>query len=202
MVELKKRLSRRYWGFRAFFYALYYKIPLLSAISRREHQSLQKLWNSCPEKPDGVHLDLACGSKPVVIAGNFHLRIGLDASLTMLRYAAGVTNSYDYIAGDGLNLPFKDGTLSVVTAAGLTEYLDSPDLFLGEMYRVLQNRGMVIFSFSHPNLLNKLRKLWNPKVYLRDEEEWKTMTGANRFEFTARRMLLLQTQFSCKKEEG
>lgn len=199
MVELKKRLSCRYWGFRAFFYALYYRIPLLSAISRREHKSLRELWNSCPDKPYGIHLDLACGSKPVEIAGNLHLRIGIDASRKMLRYAATTTNSFDFMAGDALSIPLISNTVSVVTAAGLTEYLESPDLFLSEMHRILRSRGVLVFSFSHSNLLNNLRKLWNPHIYLRDETNWKTMTGENKFEFIAKNKLLLQTQLICRK---
>lgn len=199
MVELKKRLSCRYWGFRAFFYALYYRIPLLSAISRREHKSLRELWNSCPDKPYGIHLDFACGSKPVEIAGDFHLRIGMDASRKMLHYASLTTSSLDFISGDALNLPFKNNTVSVVTAAGLTEYLESPDLFLSEMQRVLQNRGVLIFSFSQTNLWNILRKIWNPRIYLRNETGWNTVMTANKFEFIAKNKLLLQTQLICRK---
>jgi len=199
MVELKKRLSCRYWEFRAFFYALYYKIPLLSAISRREHKSLRELWNSCSDKPYGVHLDLACGSRPVEIAGNLHLRIGVDASRKMLRYAATTTNSFDFITGDALSIPLISNTVSVVTVAGLTEYVESPDLFLREMQRVLQNRGVLIFSFSQNNVWNILRKSWNPRIYLRNETGWNTVMTENKFEFIAKSKLLLQTQLICRK---
>ena len=200
MVELKNQLSRRYWGFRAFFYALYYRTPLLSAISRREHDSIVRLWSSLVKKPEGVCFDIACGSRPVELTGEFRLRIGLDASVKMLDYAKAVNNIFNFVGGDALEIPFKGGKFSVVTAAGLTEYLESPEGFLREIDRIMQNEGVLIFSFSQVNLLNNLRKLWNPRIFLRGEEEWKEYCGSSGFRVLEVKRTLLQTQFLCVQE--
>lgn len=80
-------------------------------------------------------LDVGCGNNPLEGA------IGLDVR----------TYPRVDLVGDGLNLPFKDGTFRRVNASQLLEHLDGrselPDLF-EEVYRVLERGGL--FTFDVP----------------------------------------------------
>jgi demethylmenaquinone methyltransferase/2-methoxy-6-polyprenyl-1,4-benzoquinol methylase len=104
---------------------------------------------------DGRALDVACGSGK--LAGELRrlaaggLVVGLDFSGRMLQVAASEVPGPRYVRGDGLSLPFPDGTFDAVTAAfGLRNYAD-PERGLCEMRRVLRPGGRaVVLEFVRP----------------------------------------------------
>ena len=192
----------RYWDFRAFFYALYYKLPILSLLSHFEHKSLVDLWNSTQKKPAGVHLDIACGAKPVRLPGNVSCSIGLDNAFEMLRFARQAQEGRPFVRADALFPPFKSSTIAVITAAGLTEYLPEPVIFCRKMEETLTEDGILIFTFSHHNLFNNLRKLYNPPMYLRSRKEWEGISTKYGFKIIRSKRLLLQTHILCIKSKN
>ena len=191
----------RYWDCRAFFYALYYKLPVLSFPSRYEHKSLIDLWDSLPEKPSGIHLDIACGARPVCLSGEERLNIGLDSTFEMLRYAGKARIGWLFINANALLPALQPSTIVVITAAGLTEYLPEPFNFFKEVREVLRENGILIFTFSHYNIFNRVRKLYNPPMSLRSAEEWEGILSECGFKVIRLKKLLLQTQILCIKSK-
>jgi len=105
--------------------------------------------------PAGAALDVACGSGK--LTGELRrlatdgLVVGLDFSGRMLRVAAVEEPGPRYVRGDGLALPFRDGTFDAVTVAfGLRNFAD-PERGLCEMRRVLRPGGRaVVLEFVRP----------------------------------------------------
>ena len=104
---------------------------------------------------DGLALDVACGSGK--LTGELRrlaacgLVVGLDFSASMLQVAAAEAPGPRYVRGDGLCLPFADGTFDAVTVAfGLRNFAD-PERGLCEMRRVLRPGGRaVVLEFVRP----------------------------------------------------
>lgn len=104
---------------------------------------------------DGLALDVACGSGK--LTAELHrlasrgLVVGLDFSARMLQVAAAAEPGPRYVRGDGLRLPFPDGTFDAVTVAfGLRNFAD-PGRGLAEMRRVLRPGGRaVVLEFVRP----------------------------------------------------
>lgn len=103
----------------------------------------------------GRALDVACGSGKLAAelrrrAGD-GLVVGLDFSAGMLRIAGRQFPVARYVRGDGLRLPFRDGSFDAVTVAfGLRNFAD-PELGLREMARVLRPGGRaVVLEFVRP----------------------------------------------------
>ncbi len=108
-------------------------------------------------------LDLAAGtgtsSQPFADAGA--TVVPCDFSLGMLQVGKESLPHLPFTAGDGTQLPFRDGTFDAVTISfGLRNIVD-PVKGLAEMRRVTRPGGrLVVCEFSHPT--------WGPwrKVYL------------------------------------
>ncbi len=103
----------------------------------------------------GSALDVACGSGKLTAelnrAAAGGVVIGLDFSGRMLEVASAAEPAPSYVRGDGLRLPFPDGTFDAVTVAfGLRNYAD-PQRGLCEMHRVLRPGGRaVVLEFVRP----------------------------------------------------
>jgi SAM-dependent methyltransferase len=68
----------------------------------------------------------------------------LDAS------AEGILSSqWKFCVGDAEALPFADGEVGVVVAAGLLEYMTTDDIMLREIYRVLAPGGWLIINVTN-----------------------------------------------------
>jgi demethylmenaquinone methyltransferase/2-methoxy-6-polyprenyl-1,4-benzoquinol methylase len=108
-------------------------------------------------------LDLAAGtgtsSEPFASAGA--VVVPCDFSLGMLQVGKRARPALPFAAGDGMRLPFRDGTFDAVTVSfGLRNLVD-PHAGLGELLRVTRPGGrLVVCEFSTPT--------WTPfrTVYL------------------------------------
>lgn len=104
----------------------------------------------------GRVLDVACGSGKLALA--LHRRsgaarvVGLDFSSGMLAVARRESPGPVYTRGDGLALPFEDGTFDAATIAfGLRNFAD-PVLGLREMRRVVRPGGtLAVLEFVRPS---------------------------------------------------
>lgn len=104
---------------------------------------------------EGTALDVACGSGRLTA----ELRrqaprgfvAGLDFSGRMLDVAASEAPGPGYVRGDGLALPFTDGSFDAVTIAFGLRNLTDPVRGLREMRRVLRPGGRaVVLEFVRP----------------------------------------------------
>ena len=89
-------------------------------------------------------LDLACGSGPVSreLTGDGRTVIGLDLSSAELRLAA-ERGPGPWIRGDGLRLPFKDGSLDAVTSSIGLVVITPLTALMAEITRVLRPGGVL-----------------------------------------------------------
>lgn len=121
----------------------------------------------------GSGLDVACGSGKLTAELRRRaaegMVVGLDFSAGMLRIA-GADHAGPWVRGDGLNLPFGDGTFDAVTVAfGLRNFV-RPEQGLAEMRRVLRPGGRaVVLEFLRPRA-DAVGSLY--RAYLRSVLPW------------------------------
>ena len=104
-------------------------------------------------KPGERVLDLAAGtgtsSLPFVADGAY--TVSCDFSLGMLREGRKRHPQLPFVAGDGMRLPFPDGTFDAVTNSFGLRNIQDTDRALSELLRVTKPGGrVVICEFSQP----------------------------------------------------
>lgn len=104
-------------------------------------------------KPGELILDLAAGtgtsSEPFAAAGA--TVVPCDFSLGMLEVGQQARPDLAFVAGDGMRLPFGDGTFDVVTISFGLRNIQSTAAALREMRRVTKPGGrIVVCEFSRP----------------------------------------------------
>ncbi|HUR51985.1 MAG TPA: demethylmenaquinone methyltransferase [Mycobacteriales bacterium] len=102
-------------------------------------------------EPGELVLDLAAGTatSAAALARTGATVVGCDFSLGMLREGRG--KGVALVAGDGLALPFADGTFDAVTISFGLRNVQDTDRALRELLRVTRPGGrLVVCEFSHP----------------------------------------------------
>lgn len=103
--------------------------------------------------PGAILLDLGChtGANTLRLAGAVGTRrvVGLDCDARAVRQAA--TRDIACVEGNAERpLPFRDGSVDVVTAMDVFEHLSDPRALMREIYRVLRPDGYCVIAT--PNL--------------------------------------------------
>ncbi len=95
---------------------------------------------------DRCVLDLGCGTGWYLQYARDVARqvIGLDLSMAMLDFTHGIHTDLRLVQADAHFLPFKDSSFDTIYSIGLLEYVNI-DLFLKECYRILVDRGHLLF---------------------------------------------------------
>lgn len=62
------------------------------------------------------------------------------------------------------SLPYSDRSFDLVVSSSVIEYVDSPELFLAEIYRVLAPGGVLLVSFPPPNSPIRLFQMFVRKL--------------------------------------
>lgn len=105
---------------------------------------------------DAQVLDVGCGTGDLSIAifeKTAARVVGLDFCRPMLDLAKQKSSQLPFIEGDGLRLPFADGTFDAVTAGFVVRNLANVEDGLREFRRVLKPGGVVaILEFSQPTV--------------------------------------------------
>lgn len=100
-------------------------------------------------------LELGCGhgASTYFIAKQFseYYCIGLDISEPGITHAKSTFSSKNllYQVSDCLELPFSDGTFSIVTSFDCIEHLPNPEVALREMIRILRPSGIILIKAPH-----------------------------------------------------
>lgn len=92
----------------------------------------------------GIVLDVACGSGPMsrVLAAPDRMVIGVDISVAELRLAA-ERGPGPWVRGDGLRLPFRDGSVDAVTSSLGLVVITPLESLIAEITRVLRPGGLL-----------------------------------------------------------
>jgi SAM-dependent methyltransferase len=125
--------------------------PLLfQAWTLRSTRAEERLILDLLRPRDGdVALDVACGpgntTRRLRTAYDGGLVVGLDYSATMLARATADTHDPDvaYVRGDAHRLPFRDGSIDLVTCLGALYLIEDPFRVLDELLRVLAPGGRI-----------------------------------------------------------
>jgi malonyl-CoA O-methyltransferase len=114
-----------------------------------------------------VVVDLGCGTGHGARALKDRYRsarvIGLDPAPGMLRETrrrSGWLRPLHRICGDACQLPFRDGTVSLMFSNLMLQWCDDLDAALAEIRRVLAPEGFLAFSTFGPDTLRELRSAW------------------------------------------
>ncbi|HEY1898218.1 MAG TPA: malonyl-ACP O-methyltransferase BioC [Steroidobacteraceae bacterium] len=143
--------------------ATYDAAALLQTRVRDELLSRLDLVRIAPE----VIVDLGCGTGQ----GTRHLKdryrsamvIGVDPAWGMLREMrrrSGWLRPLQRVCGDVLQLPFRDGTVSLMFSNLMLQWCDNLDAALTEIRRVLSADGFLAFTTFGPDTLRELRHAW------------------------------------------
>ena len=132
-----------------------------------------RMLNMMPEVT-GTALDAGCGSGVFLrdLTLNGHRAIGFDISPQMIQ-AAKMDNGLspgrrcDMLLSDLEQIPLRDGSVDVFTAAGVIEYLPRDSQALSEVSRILKLGGVAIIT-----LTNATTPLWVAETILKKLGVW------------------------------
>jgi SAM-dependent methyltransferase len=116
-----------------------------------EAVNLPALLHLLPE-PAGLTLDLGCGEGRTgrVLQSLGYRVAGVDASPTMVRFAAGHETPEPAVLADAAALPFRDGTFGLVVAYMSLHDMDRMTEAVAEAARVLDHGGRLVMAIPHP----------------------------------------------------
>lgn len=94
-------------------------------------------------QPDGILLDISCGHGRLVQLARRQGQpaIGLDFSVEGMRRGAQTTPDAGWVAGDGEQMPFPDGSIDYITHIGSLEHYEHPTRGASEIARLLTPEG-------------------------------------------------------------
>jgi len=99
-------------------------------------------------------LDLGCGTgRHTVILKRRGAKVwGIDLSPKMIEIAKSEIKDVDFKIGSVYRLPYKSNFFDIVVAGLVIGYFKNLDKAFKEVYRVLKNNGIFVFSLTNPLL--------------------------------------------------
>lgn len=155
--QIYDRVSNTWWdddGFMAI---------LRTAVNPPRFNYFQKILNELQLDPKQLRvLDVGCGGGLLSeqFAGLGCQVTGIDQSVPSLDAAKARANTMDlqieYLQGNAELLPFPDQSFDVVCCCDVLEHLDSVDVVIQELSRVLKPGGLFFFDTINRTLASKL----------------------------------------------
>jgi phosphatidylethanolamine/phosphatidyl-N-methylethanolamine N-methyltransferase len=119
----------------------------------------RKLFHEVNSVPFGQLLEIGVGNGSHFHLYRTHKIIGIDTSLSMLKYAGKrKSGNIELYLMNGEALSFRDQTFDYVVLSHVIAVVDNPEKLLEEIYRVLKPDGK-IFILNHFTPLNWLRHI-------------------------------------------
>ena len=129
------------------------KIIFPNVIRKRENELILGLVKEI--KPKKI-LDIGCGTGWLskMLSSNGYHTVGIDISDWLIKNARkSHSEKSQFIVGDGMNLPFRDGIFDLIIGIGVLHHLN-PDQALAECCRVSSKNGILLLM--EPNKLNPI----------------------------------------------
>ena len=138
---------------------------------------------------------------------NKYKAIGSDISLYALDSAQKIAPNSQVLGASADQLPFAEESFELVAAFDLIEHLESPDIFIRDVCRVLKPRGYLILSTPNPQSfgarIKQRRPEWRGKPQADRVTEWhgwRDDTHISVFPVDKWRMLLYQGGFLIERD--
>lgn len=139
-------------------------------IRKKELMTIFYLLNKVNPK---LILDYGCGAgwlSKILISHNYNV-LGVDISKGLIGNSKRINSENEFLVGDCVNLPFKEGKFDLIIGMGILHHLDCKRALL-ECHRILKTGGYILFM--EPNLLNPPmyigRKLFPSEIHTVDEK--------------------------------
>lgn len=103
------------------------------------------------------------------------------------------------IHSDACNVPLKNSSCNIILCIGLSEYVSDSVVLLKEIYRLLDKDGLAVYTSSPKTGLNFVRRLWNDRIFLRNENQVRDTIISAGFEIVKTSKTLMQNQYLLRK---
>ncbi|MBN2365941.1 MAG: class I SAM-dependent methyltransferase [Calditrichaeota bacterium] len=196
-------MPRSLWKIKSLFYHAMRLNPVSYLILKNENEIIYSFLDLIPGLSSGIILDIGSGrgNSLKILAGKSDFVVGTDFSHSMLKRTASQLHDFHYVVADARNLPFLQNTADIITAIGITEYLEDIGVFLSETVRIVKNRGYIIITTSPPGFLSRLRILLGHRLHPWKHEDIIDIYNRFPLKIIESRKTILQHQFLLQKSE-
>lgn len=197
-------MAKNLWKLQSSFYHLFRSNPVSAWILQEENEAIKLLFKSLPDKRIRIGLDIGSGrgNSLELFIDSETAWVAIDYSLQMIRRCRPQFQEVRFILGDAREMPFKGGSFDLVLSVGVSEYLEDPDQFLREIWKLLKPGSFVILTLTPPNFLNFFRWMIGHRIYTIREADLRDSLNNIPFSILGSSQTLLQDQYLLRKDEG
>ena len=197
-------MAKNLWKLQSSFYHLFRSNPVSAWILQEENEAIKLLFKSLPDKRIRIGLDIGSGrgNSLELFIDSETAWVAIDYSLQMIRRCRPQFQEVRFILGDAREMPFKSESFDLVLSVGVSEYLEDPDQFLREIWKLLKPGSFVILTLTPPNFLNFFRWMIGHRIYTIREADLRDSLNNIPFSITKSKRTLLQDQYLLRKDEG
>ncbi|MCK4894113.1 MAG: class I SAM-dependent methyltransferase [Calditrichia bacterium] len=197
-------MAKNLWKLQSSFYHLFRSNPVSAWILQEENEAIKLLFKSLPDKRIRIGLDIGSGrgNSLELFIDSETAWVAIDYSLQMIRRCRPQFQEVRFILGDVREMPFKGGSFDLVLSVGVSEYLEDPDQFLREIWKLLKPGSFVILTLTPPNFLNFFRWMIGHRIYTIREADLRDSLNNIPFSILGSSQTLLQDQYLLRKDEG
>lgn len=197
-------MAKNLWKLQSSFYHLFRSNPVSTWILQEENEAIKLLFKSLPDKRIRIGLDIGSGrgNSLELFIDSETAWVAIDYSLQMIRRCRPQFQEVRFILGDAREMPFKSESFDLVLSVGVSEYLEDPDQFLREIWKLLKPGSFVILTLTPPNFLNFFRWMIGHRIYPVREADLRDSLNNIPFSITKSKRTLLQVQYLLRKDEG
>lgn len=121
----------------------------------RPHLFVEKpaMESKLPDLSGKTVLCLGCGSgeeSRMILRRNPRKLVGVDIAEKLISIAKESVDGAEFYCMDAENLKFKDSSFDYVYSSLMLDYFESWEKVMSEVYRILRNGGVFLFSNLHP----------------------------------------------------
>lgn len=187
------------WSLKAKFYRSLRSSFPFNFILKEENKKLELILGSIEVRNKTI-VDLGTGAGNVLqYLVDSKLTIGIDFTFSMLQSTRQSYPGVYLLQTNTMALPIKNNSIEVVTAVGVSEYLNNIELFFKETFRILKNDGFLVLTFSPRGIWSRLRLLLGHAIYTRTLTDLITIAKSERFQIIKNSNSLMQSQVLFQK---